>query len=76
MLFSWQEIEDNQSERSQKYRELRKREETMEQFMSNFEQSRVEELERLDQLEGANVELLEKLSRNMIHMGGLPKWES
>lgn len=45
----------------------------MEQFMVNFKQSRLEELEKLDQLENANIELLEKLSRNMMHFGGLPK---
>ena len=68
-----QEIEDSQSERSLKYRELRKREETMEQFMANFKESRVEEIQRLEEIENSNVELLEKLSRNMMHFGGLPK---
>ncbi|KAF2361531.1 hypothetical protein FHG87_007710 [Trinorchestia longiramus] len=67
-----QEIDENQSERSQKYRELRKREETMQQFMEGFEQSRVEETQRLDQLEDANVELLGKLSRDLLHFGRLP----
>lgn len=67
-----QEIDENKSERSQKYRELKRREETMELFLASFEQSKVEEIEKLEQLENANVELLEKLSRNMMHFGALP----
>ncbi|KAK7027296.1 Intraflagellar transport protein 74 [Halocaridina rubra] len=67
-----QDLEENQSERSQKYRELRKREETMDQFLATFENSKVEELGRLENLEQANVALLEKLSRNMAHFTHLP----
>ncbi|XP_018024266.1 intraflagellar transport protein 74 homolog [Hyalella azteca] len=67
-----QEIEENQSERSQKYRELRKREETMQQFLDGFEQSRVEETQRIEQVEEAIVLLLEKLSRDLMHFGRLP----
>lgn len=68
-----QEIEENQSERSQKYRELRKREETMQVFIKDFEQNKAKELDRIQTIEEANVELLEKLSRNLLHFGGLPK---
>ena len=35
-----QDLEENQSERNQKYRELRKREENMDQFLNNFEESK------------------------------------
>ncbi|KAG7167404.1 Intraflagellar transport protein 74-like [Homarus americanus] len=67
-----QELEENQSERSQKYRELRKREETMEQFLTTFEQNKQEELSRLEILENNNVALLEKLSRHLAHFKHLP----
>ena len=68
-----QELEENQSERSQKYRELRKREEAMDQFLATFEENKSEEILRLDALEKNNVSLLEKLSRNMAHFSFLPK---
>lgn len=67
-----QDLEENQSERSQKYRELRKREETMDQFLATFEENKLEELKRLESLENNNVALLEKLSRNMAHFSQLP----
>ena len=66
-------MDENKSERSQKYRELRKREETMEQFMENFEQNRQEEIKRLEDMENNNVAMLEKISRNLSHFGNLPK---
>ena len=46
-----QDIEENQSERNQKYRELRKREESMDQFLASYEESKATELERLSELE-------------------------
>ncbi|CAL4111956.1 unnamed protein product, partial [Meganyctiphanes norvegica] len=67
-----QDLEENQSERSQKYRELRKREETMDTFLESFDSNKTEELQRLGELEENNVRLLEKLSRNMQHFGNLP----
>ncbi|XP_076056590.1 intraflagellar transport protein 74 homolog isoform X2 [Oratosquilla oratoria] len=66
------DLEENQSERSQKYRELRKREETMEEFMETFEQAHAEEQKRLDDLGKTNVVLLEKMSTNLAHFGHLP----
>ena len=42
------DLEENQSERNTKYRELRKREETMDTFLDGFETSKNEELERYD----------------------------
>ena len=38
------EVEENQSERNQKYRELRKREETMDTFLGSYAATREEEL--------------------------------
>ncbi|XP_050727865.1 intraflagellar transport protein 74 homolog isoform X2 [Eriocheir sinensis] len=67
-----QELDENKSERSQKYRELRKREETMDHFLSTFEDAKKEELIRLETLENNNVALLEKLSRHLAHFKQLP----
>lgn len=52
------DMEDNQSEKQVKYQELRKREETMEQFMSTYEQSKQEETEKLERLERDIVDKL------------------
>lgn len=41
-----QELEENQSEKNVKYRDLRKREEAMDQFLQSFEESKRQELER------------------------------
>lgn len=71
-----QELEENKSERSQKYRELRKREETMDHFLSTFEDSKQEEKSRLEVLENNNVALLEKLSRHLAHLKQLPRYPS
>ncbi|KAK8386714.1 hypothetical protein O3P69_017878 [Scylla paramamosain] len=67
-----QELDENKSERSQKYRELRKREETMDNFLATFEASKKEELSRLEVLENNNVALLGKLSRHLAHLKQLP----
>ncbi|CAG0898461.1 unnamed protein product [Cyprideis torosa] len=66
------ELEESQSERSQKYRELRKREETMDSFMATFDETWSAEQERLEQTEGAVVELLQRISRSLTHFGNLP----
>lgn len=73
-IFAIQELEENRSERSQKYRELRKREETMDHFLSTFEDAKKEELNRLETLENNNVALLEKLSRHLAHFKQLPRY--
>ncbi|PSN37184.1 Intraflagellar transport protein 74 [Blattella germanica] len=65
-------IHESQSERHQKYRELRKREETMEQFLSNFEENRDQEMNRIGQLESDIVAALQQISRNLAHSGHLP----
>ena len=41
-----QDLEENQSERNQKYRELRKREETMDQFLGTFDETKAGDMER------------------------------
>ena len=40
------DLEENQSERNTKYRELRKREETMDSFLEGFDANKKEELDR------------------------------
>lgn len=52
------DMEDNRSEKQVRYKELRKREETMEQFMSTYEQSKREETEKLEKLERDIVDKL------------------
>ena len=56
------DIENSQGERTQKYRELRKREEQMDEFLTNFEDNHARELKRIDELEASNVALLEHMS--------------
>ena len=46
-FFAWfRDLEENQSERNTKYRELRKREETMDSFLEGFDANKKEELDR------------------------------
>lgn len=73
-IYVVQELDENKSERSQKYRELRKREETMDHFLTTFEDAKKEELIRLETLENNNVALLEKLSRHLAHFKQLPRY--
>ena len=45
-FFAWfRDLEENQSERNTKYRELRKREETMDSFLEGFDANKKEEHE-------------------------------
>ncbi|XP_067886625.1 intraflagellar transport protein 74 homolog isoform X1 [Heterodontus francisci] len=57
-----------QGERNQKYKELKKREETMDAFLDTYEEIKKQELERKAQLEASIVALLEHTSRNMNRM--------
>jgi intraflagellar transport protein 74 len=67
-----QDLDESQSERHQKYRELRRREETMEQFLSTFDDSRDQEMTRIGQLESSIVTALQQMSHNLAHSGHLP----
>merc|ERR1712012_843029 len=51
------DLEENQSEKSVKYRDLKKREENMDSFMTTFEESKREELERCRELQRKIEEL-------------------
>ncbi|XP_046846357.1 intraflagellar transport protein 74 homolog [Xenia sp. Carnegie-2017] len=66
------DLEENQGERSQKYIELKKREESMQEFLDSFEENKQKELERKSQLEGNIVSILEHMSRRMIRSKHLP----
>ena len=67
-----QDLEENQSERNQKYRELKKREETMDQFLQAFDDTKEAEQQKLTELEGQISGLLEGMSRNLVSVGHLP----
>ncbi|XP_007890761.1 intraflagellar transport protein 74 homolog isoform X1 [Callorhinchus milii] len=60
--------EHQEGERNQKYKELKKREETMDAFLDTYEETKTQEFERKVQLEASIVALLEHMSRNMNRM--------
>ncbi|XP_023935720.2 intraflagellar transport protein 74 homolog [Bicyclus anynana] len=60
-----QDLEEGNSERHQKYRELKKREETMDTFMSTYEENLKKEQEKIEQLEKDIVFALEHSSSNI-----------
>ncbi len=67
-----QDLEENQSERNQKYRELRRREENMDQFLSGFESAMAQELERLSSQEAEVVRVAAAMSADLERAGHLP----
>ncbi|CAH0727545.1 unnamed protein product, partial [Brenthis ino] len=60
-----QDLEEGNSERHQKYRELKKREETMDAFMSTYEENLKKEQDKIEQLEKDIVFALEHSSSNI-----------
>ncbi|XP_049882410.1 intraflagellar transport protein 74 homolog isoform X1 [Pectinophora gossypiella] len=60
-----QDLEEGNSERHQKYRELKKREETMDSFMATYEENLKKEQEKIEQLEKDVVFALEHSSSNI-----------
>ncbi|XP_063899600.1 intraflagellar transport protein 74 homolog [Helicoverpa armigera] len=60
-----QDLEEGNSERHQKYRELKKREETMDTFMATYEENLKKEQEKIEQLEKDIVFALEHSSSNI-----------
>ncbi|XP_052098080.1 intraflagellar transport protein 74 homolog [Mytilus californianus] len=66
------DIEENQGERNQKYKELKKREETIDEFLNSFEESKHQEHQRVTQLEQNTIAILEHMSRNMGRFSALP----
>ncbi|XP_029860699.1 intraflagellar transport protein 74 homolog isoform X1 [Aquila chrysaetos chrysaetos] len=63
------DLENHQEgEENWKYKELKKREESMDSFLETFEEVKNQELERKAQIEASIVALLEHSSRNVNHM--------
>ncbi|NXH30256.1 IFT74 protein, partial [Myiagra hebetior] len=62
------DLENHQGEENWKYKELKKREESMDNFLETFEDVKNQELERKAQIEANIVALLEHSSRNLNHM--------
>ncbi|NXH47919.1 IFT74 protein, partial [Dicaeum eximium] len=62
------DLENHQGEENWKYKELKKREESMDNFLESFEDVKNQELERKAQIEANIVALLEHSSRNLNHM--------
>uniref|UniRef100_A0A8C4WM63 Intraflagellar transport 74 n=1 Tax=Gopherus evgoodei TaxID=1825980 RepID=A0A8C4WM63_9SAUR len=57
-----------EGEKNLKYKELKKREESMDNFLETFEEMKTQELERKAQIEATVVALLEHSSRNVNRM--------
>ncbi|NXA01567.1 IFT74 protein, partial [Nesospiza acunhae] len=62
------DLENHRGEENWKYKELKKREESMDNFLATFEDVKNQELERKAQIEANIVTLLEHSSRNLNHM--------
>ncbi|NXF26311.1 IFT74 protein, partial [Rhodinocichla rosea] len=62
------DLENHRGEENWKYKELKKREENMDNFLATFEDVKNQELERKAQIETNIVALLEHSSRNLNHM--------
>jgi len=60
-----EELSESQTERHSKYLELRKREETMEEFLASWEANKEAECARLETLEGEIVVTLAGISRRL-----------
>ncbi|XP_064863739.1 intraflagellar transport protein 74 homolog [Oncorhynchus nerka] len=61
-------MEEHQGERNQKYKELKKRDETMDSFLDSFDETKATEVEKNRQTQAIIVALLEHSSRNMNRM--------
>ncbi|MED6236120.1 hypothetical protein ATANTOWER_004719, partial [Ataeniobius toweri] len=63
-----QDSEAAQGECQQKYKELKRKEEEIDRFLESFEESKAEELEKLNQSQENIISLLEHCSRNMLRL--------
>ncbi|KAM6985885.1 intraflagellar transport protein 74 homolog [Aplochiton taeniatus] len=59
------DMEESHGERNHKYKELKKKEETMDIFLDSFDVTKGQEMEKCQQIQGSIVALLEHSSRNM-----------
>uniref|UniRef100_A0A8C5RTH4 Intraflagellar transport 74 n=1 Tax=Laticauda laticaudata TaxID=8630 RepID=A0A8C5RTH4_LATLA len=62
------DLEEHQGEKNLKCKELKKREESMDNFLESFEEAKNQELERKSEIEANIVALLEHSSRNVTRM--------
>ncbi|KFP02412.1 Intraflagellar transport protein 74, partial [Calypte anna] len=62
------DLENHQGDENRKYKELKKKEESIDNFFETFEEVKNQELERKAQIEANIVALLEHSSRNVNHM--------
>ncbi|MBN3281909.1 IFT74 protein, partial [Polyodon spathula] len=62
------DMEEQQGGIHQKYKELQRKDEGMENFLEKYEDNKAQELERKAQVEASIVALLEHTSRNMNHL--------
>ena len=66
-------FEESQSERGQKYRDLRKREQVMDEFLSTWEENCLSERNRLKELESLITQTLNKISKQQSLMQLVPR---
>lgn len=66
LLFYLQDLEECQSERHKKYMELRKREETIESFLSTYEDTKQKEKETAAQLKNEIIRTLSAISEHLV----------
>jgi len=69
------DLEEHQGERTAKYKELKKREETMQEFLDGFEENKRSEMDQCKQLQSDVVTLLERISRALIQTKHMPNVE-
>ncbi|XP_071436953.1 intraflagellar transport protein 74 homolog isoform X2 [Pithys albifrons albifrons] len=62
------DVENHRGEENSKYKELKKKEESIDNFLETFEEVKNQEFERKTQIEANIVALLEHSSRNLNHM--------
>ncbi|XP_053150764.1 intraflagellar transport protein 74 homolog [Hemicordylus capensis] len=62
------DLEEHQGEKNMKYKELKKREESIDDFLESFEESKIQELERKALIEANIVAFLEHSSRDVNRM--------
>ncbi|VEL13149.1 unnamed protein product [Protopolystoma xenopodis] len=67
-----QELEESRSERGQKFRELKKREQQMEEFFKTFNDIKVIEMSHLSELEGKIMQTLEVTARYLVNAEQTP----
>ncbi|XP_033636610.1 intraflagellar transport protein 74 homolog [Asterias rubens] len=66
------DLEEHQGEKNMKYKELKKREETMTEFLDTFEETKAQESEHKSNLEENIVAILSHMSRNLSRTKHMP----